>query len=38
MTPELANLLLTSKDVYLTPKGEELLRLITKSENLYSKK
>ena len=37
MTKELAILLLTSKDVYLTPKGKELLKLLADKENLYNK-
>ncbi len=35
MTKELAILLLTSKDVYLTPEGEKLLKMLVKQKNLY---
>lgn len=33
MTKELAILLLTSKDVYLTPEGEKLLKMLVKTKN-----
>lgn len=32
MTKELAILLLTSKDVYLTPEGEKLLMMLVKTK------
>jgi hypothetical protein len=32
MTKELAILLLTSKDVYLTPEGEKLLKMLVKQK------
>lgn len=35
MTKELAILLLTSKDVYLTPEGEMLLKMLVKQKNSY---
>jgi hypothetical protein len=34
MTKELAILLLTSKDVYLTPEGEKLLKMLVKQKKL----
>jgi DNA-binding winged helix-turn-helix (wHTH) protein len=37
MTKELAILLLTSKDVYLTPEGEKLLKMLVKQKTHISK-